>query len=98
MLKVSFSISTKTGVAPTSEITSVVAKKEKFVVNTASPGPISFAINEICKASVPEAQVIHSLTPTYWANLFSRVKTFSPNIKSPFSKVLRIFLSKFFLI
>ena len=52
------------GVAPTNEITSVVAKYEKLVVKTASPLPMFFAIRGISKASVPLAQVTQCLTPT----------------------------------
>ena len=64
------------GVAPSREITSVVAKNEKLVVNTASPGPIFFAINKINNASVPEEHEIQCLDPEYSANLFSSSNTF----------------------
>ena len=63
MLKVSGSISTKTGVAPTSLMASAVAIKVKGDVKTASPGPMPLAIRAMSRASVPEAQATACLTP-----------------------------------
>jgi len=45
------------------------------------------AIRGIKRASVPDAQVIHSATPTYSDSFFSRSKTFFPSIKSPLFKI-----------
>ena len=57
------SISTNTGIAPTALITSVVAKKVNGVVITSSPAPMPKARNAKNRASVPELQATHSLTP-----------------------------------
>jgi len=56
-------------------------------VKTASPGPIFSAIRGIINASVPEAQVTHSLTPTYFASFDSNLRTSLPRIKSALSKI-----------
>ena len=56
--KVSGSMSTKTGVAPTASIDSEVAKNVNGEVTTSSPGPTPRARSAITSASVPE------LTPT----------------------------------
>ncbi len=49
MLQVSGSMSTNTGVAPSSTMTSAVAMKENGVVITSSPGPTPSAISAISK-------------------------------------------------
>ena len=54
MLKVSGSMSTKTGLAPRRWMTPAVAKKVKGEVMTSSPGPTSRAIRAMSRASVPE--------------------------------------------
>ena len=64
MLKVRSSMSTKTGVAPSSAILSAVAMKLNGVVITSSPGPISSAINASSRASVPLATETQWPTPT----------------------------------
>src|SRR5690606_26957619 len=82
-LKVPGSMSTKTGVAPTREIDSAVAKKVKGVVITSSPGPIPRASSVRTRASVPLA------TPTPWAapqraaTSSSRACTSGPRIYRP---------------
>ena len=53
-LKVSGSMSTSTGVAPTRETQPAVAKNEKVGVITSSPGPIPSAISAASSASVPD--------------------------------------------
>jgi len=63
MLQVSGSMSTKTGFAPNSTMTSAVATKVNGVVMTSSPDLIPSAISEISKASVPEATVTQCLAP-----------------------------------
>ena len=54
MLKVEASISTNTGLAPTLAMAPAVAKNVYGVVTTSSPGPISSAIREMSRASLPE--------------------------------------------
>ncbi|MNV95169.1 hypothetical protein D3C71_1900340 [compost metagenome] len=61
MLQVSGSTSTKTGVAPSSTMTSAVATKVNEVVITSSPAPMPSAISDISRASVPEATVMQCL-------------------------------------
>ena len=53
MLKVSLSISTNTGFAPTIPIASAVATNVNAVEITSSPLPISNALKARCNASVP---------------------------------------------
>ena len=64
MLKVAGSMSTKTGVAPTREMAPAVAKKEKGVVMTSSPGPMSSAMSATSSASVPDDTPIPWMLPT----------------------------------
>ena len=54
MLKVTGSMSTKTGVAPTRAIDPAVAKNENVLVMTSSPCPMPSAISAASSASVPE--------------------------------------------
>ncbi len=77
----SLSTSTKIGLAPLKETISPVEKNVKSGTKTASPSLIFHAIITSVIASVPFAQVIQCLTPTYSANLCSRVLTSSPPIK-----------------
>ena len=63
MLQVSGSTSTKTGRAPTRQMTSAVATKVKGVVMTSSPGPTPKAIKLIRSASVPEATLMQCAAP-----------------------------------
>jgi len=63
MLNVWGSISTYTGLAPSSTIVSVVATNVNGVVITSSPLPMPSAIIAICNASVPEAQPTAYFTP-----------------------------------
>ena len=58
MLKVTGSISTKTGSTPSRASDPAVAKNEYGVVMTLSPGPNSSAIHASKSASLPEAQAI----------------------------------------
>jgi predicted anti-sigma-YlaC factor YlaD len=64
ILKVRGSISTKTGFAPTSAMTSAVAMKLNGVVMTSSPRPMPSAINAINSVSVPLLAATQCLTPT----------------------------------
>ena len=61
MLQVSGSMSTNTGLPPSSTIISAVAAKVKGVVMTSSPGFRSSAISAISSASVPLATVMQCL-------------------------------------
>src|SRR5262245_3819774 len=54
MLKVSGSMSTSTGCAPSRATQPAVAKNEYVLVTTSSPGPISSAISAASTASVPD--------------------------------------------
>ena len=63
ILKVSGSISTKTGLALSKDIVSAVDMNEKGVVIISSPGLILSAIIDKGKASVPEEQVMACFAP-----------------------------------
>ena len=58
MLKVTGSMSTNTGLAPTYSTAFAVAIKVNGVVITSSPGPISWASKATCSAVVPEEVAI----------------------------------------
>jgi hypothetical protein len=62
-LQVTGSMSTKTGTAPSSTITSAVAMKVKGVVMTSSPRPMPSAIRAISSPSVPDATVMQWRAP-----------------------------------
>lgn len=79
-------MSTNTGVAPTSEITSAVEMKVKGTVITSSPGPMPRAINAIWRESVPLETVRQCLTPTYSASCFSSSATCGPRMYCPSSR------------
>ncbi len=81
ILNVSLSTSTNIGVAPLNETTSPVEKNVKSGTNTASPSFIFHAIRRRVIASVPFAHVIQCLTPTYSANLCSKMSTSFPPMK-----------------
>src|SRR5207249_2550359 len=74
-------MSTKIGVAPTRAIAPAVAKNVYGVVMTSSPGPMSSAIRQASRASLPDE------TPTAWehfeyvAMAFSHCSTFEPRMK-----------------
>ena len=79
-LKVSLSISTKTGFAPTMPIASVVATNVNATVITSSPAPISNARNARCNASVPEFKPTVYLHPIKSAISCSNAFEFGPRI------------------
>jgi len=79
-LKLFASTSAKTGVAPTSTITSAVAVKVKLGQTTASPGPTPLAINTITRASVPLAQLTAWRAPQNAASSASSVRTSGPRM------------------
>jgi hypothetical protein len=63
MLQVAGSMSTNTGTAPSSTMTSAVAMNENGVVMTSWPGRTPSAISEMSSASVPEATVMQWRAP-----------------------------------
>ncbi len=78
ILYVRGSMSTKTGVAPTMPMASVVATNVNGVVMTSSPGPMSSARSARCSASVPEFRPTPCEPPTYAATSPSSAFTFGP--------------------
>src|SRR5690606_27042723 len=81
MLKVSGSMSTKTGVAPARWIELPVAKNEYGLVITSSPGPTSSARSARMSASVPDPQPIACRVSTNASNSFSKSATCAPITK-----------------
>ena len=71
-------MSTKTGVAPASAMTSAEATKENAEVITSSPGPMSSAMSAISSASVPLATEMQCLTPQRRASARSSSATSGP--------------------
>jgi hypothetical protein len=65
---VSRSMSTNTGVAPTSTMTSPTEMNVRDSVMTSSPGPIPAAIIAMCRAANPELTATPCLTPMYAQN------------------------------
>ena len=74
----SSSISTKTGVAPTFNMLSTVAKKVNDGMIIWSPFFIPSDIRLSNKASVPEFTDIEYLLPTWFLKLFSKLLTSLP--------------------
>ena len=83
-------MSTKTGRAPSREMTPAVAKNEYAVVTTSSPGPISSAINDASKASVPDETPMAKRVPVWAAISSSSSATSGPRIKRCDEQTLRI--------
>ncbi len=82
ILNVSPSTSTKTGVAPSSEMTSAEEKKVKSGTNTASPAPMFHTFRARVSASVPLPHEMQCFTPTYSASPASSSFTGRPMIKA----------------
>ena len=80
MLKVTGSISTKTGVAPTRAIAPAVAKKVNGVVMTSSPTPIPSTMREMSRASEPEETPHAPAALLYAATSDSKFATFAPRM------------------
>src|SRR5690349_22354032 len=80
MLKVASSTSANTGVAPSSATTSAVAQNVKDGHNTASPGPIPFAISTSTSASVPLAQLTAWRAPQKPASAVSSARISGPRM------------------
>jgi len=78
ILKVSGSISTKTGLAPVKTMLLTEAIKVKGVVMTSSPGPISWANRATWRAVVPEEVAMACLTPQTVANFSSKAAVRGP--------------------
>ncbi len=85
MLQVSGSMSTNTGVAPSSTMVSAVAAKVNGVVTTSSPGFRPSAISEISSASVPLATVTQCFAPVKAASAASSSATSGPMMYWPWS-------------
>ena len=83
MLQVSGSMSTKTGRAPSSAITSAVAAKVKGVVITSSPAFTPSAISAISSASVPLETVTQCFVPAKVASAASSAFTSGPMMYWP---------------
>ena len=81
ILNVSLYESTNTGVPPARLTLSPLAKNVNDGTKTASVFFTPYAISGIVKASVPLAQAITCLTPTYSASLFSSSATSAPPMK-----------------
>jgi hypothetical protein len=86
ILQVTGSMSTNTGVAPSSTMASAVAMKVKGVVITSSPRPTPSAISAISNASVPEATVMQWRAPVYRARRSSSSATSGPMMYWPWSR------------
>ena len=78
-MKVSGKTSTNTGFAPRRVITSAVEIQVYGTVITSSPDPMSRAIRDIKRASVPLEQVIQCSTPTKEASLSSWIYRITVN-------------------
>ena len=82
-LKVSGSMSTKTGRPPRRETTPADAKKLNGLVMTSSPGPTPSAISATKSASVPEETPSACRTPIRSANAFSNWVLTAPRMNRP---------------
>src|SRR5689334_61488 len=83
MLSVSGSMSTKTGVAPTSRMVLPVAAKLNGVVITSSPAPMPCANSATCSAAVPDETATASDTPHSSAKRRSNSSTCLPWANCP---------------
>src|SRR6185437_14773224 len=79
-LKLSRSMSQRTGRAPSRAIVPAVAKKVKVEVITSSPGPMPSAMRARSSASVPEETPIPCSHPVYRARLSSSSRTCAPRM------------------
>ena len=82
MLKVSGSISAKTGTAPSRAIEPAVAKKVNDGQTTSSPGPTPYAISVQSSASVPLLTPMACFVPQYAARSRSNRSTCGPRISA----------------
>ncbi len=80
ILKLSFSISTKTGVAPVRRMVPIVAKKVYALTKSRSPTPTSSDISAANRASVPLETPTPNEEPVYSATSFSKRSTIGPKI------------------
>ena len=83
MLKVSFSMSAKTGRAPVNRIELAEAMNVKGEVMTSSPSPIPCASRAMCRAAVPELTATAYLVPMNLAKASSSSSTFLPWARMP---------------
>src|SRR4051812_30892344 len=83
IFRVTGSISTNTGRAPTSRITLLVATQESGVVMTSWPGPIPAIRNAISIVQVPELKTRTGRSPQAAESLASSSFTFGPDVIQP---------------
>src|SRR5262245_7535812 len=83
MLRVTGSISTNTGRAPTSRITLLVATHESGVVITSWPGPTPAMRSAISIVQVPELKARTGRLPKYSDSFDSKSLTFGPEVIHP---------------
>ena len=86
MLKVSGSMSTKTGFAFSRATSPADAKNVNGLVITSSPGPTPSAIRETRSASVPDETPIACAAPISSAKAFSKASLAGPITKRPVAK------------
>src|SRR5579862_2777136 len=83
MLRVAGSISTKTGRAPTSRMTLLVATHESGVVMTSWPGPTPAMRSAISIVQVPELNARTGRPPQYSESFASKAFTCGPDVIQP---------------
>src|SRR5258708_15997856 len=83
MLRVAGSISTKTGRAPTSRTTLLVATQESGVVMTSWPGPTPAMRSAISIVQVPELKARTGRPPQYSESFASKAFTCGPEVIQP---------------
>ena len=83
MLRVTGSMSTKTGLAPTVSTTLDVATHEIGVVMTSSPGPMPAMRSATSIVAVPLAKVRTMRPPKYSDSAASNAATFGPEVIQP---------------
>src|SRR3954469_14502837 len=82
-LRVTGSISTNTGRAPTSRMTLLVATQESGVVITSCPGPTPAIRSAISIVQVPELKTRTGRPPQYSESFASSSLTFGPEVNQP---------------
>src|SRR5580698_9701985 len=83
IVRVAESMSTKTGLAPTSRTTLLVATQERGVVITSSPGPTPAIRSAISIVQVPELNTRTGRPPKYSESLASNAFTWGPDESHP---------------
>ena len=83
MFRVTGSMSTNTGRAPTARITWLVATHESGVVMTSCPGPTPAMRSAISIVQVPELKTRTGRPPQYSESFASNAFTFGPDVIQP---------------